>query len=156
MSFSVCSFFPHGKDTGKKSEMGLLGRLPTVCFYSRSLLSGHLNVHSVLEGRQLLILVDRVDTDGERAPLPWVDTNTAARLRLQSGFVLITGTWEWRPSSSRYLGRLLALSEPAPQPTGRASRSSRWRRIGPPRHAPGLQHLGTRPETDRLRHFLTL
>jgi hypothetical protein len=53
--------------------MGLLGRLPTVCFYSRSLLSGHLNVHSVLEGRQLLIRMDRVDTDGERAPLPMVD-----------------------------------------------------------------------------------
>jgi hypothetical protein len=52
--------------------MGLLDRLPTVFFYSRSLFNGHLNVHSVLEGRQLWILVDRVDTDGEELPsLGW-------------------------------------------------------------------------------------
>jgi hypothetical protein len=50
--------------------MGLLGRLPTVFFYSRSLLSGHLNVHSVLEGRHLLILVDRVDIGWRKSSSP--------------------------------------------------------------------------------------
>ena len=99
--------------------MGLLGRLPTVCFYSRSLLSGHLNVHSVLEGRHVLILVDRVDTDGERAPLPGVDTNTAARLRLQSGFVPITGTWNGdRPPLGTLVGCWLSQNRHHNQPGG--------------------------------------
>ena len=73
----------YGEEVGNGSPRPAANRM----FLLKSLLSGHLNVHSVLEGRHLLILVDRVDTDGERAPLPWVDTNTAARLRLQSGFV---------------------------------------------------------------------
>ena len=41
-----------------------------MCFYSRGLLSGHLNVHLFLEGRQLLILGDREDIEWKKSSSP--------------------------------------------------------------------------------------
>ena len=89
--------------------MGLLGRLPTRIFLLKKSAQRTLECPRVLEGRQLLILVDRVDIGWRKSSSPLGGRKYCGAVEDCKVVLFLSQEPETGGSpSSRYLGRLLA------------------------------------------------
>ena len=108
LSFSFAPFFHNGKDTGKKSEMGLLGRLPLRIFLLKESAQRTPVCPRFLEGRQLLILVDRVDIEWKKSSSPSGGRRYCCAVANCKVVCLSQEPETGGTPSSRYLGSRLA------------------------------------------------